>query len=375
MKLRVDRAEFGKAVAWAARSLPSRPTLPVLSGAVLTASGDKLTVSGYDQDISNEADIDVTADDSGSVVVPGRMLSEIVKALPDQPVTIAVEAARAVLSCGDGRFRMPIMPIEDYPATPTMPAAVGTVDATGFATAVAQTAVAAGHDEVLPMMTGVQLELADSITMWATDRYRIATTELTWRPSSSATSVTALVPARTLASAAKTLPTAATEIAIAVSDPSGPNHLIGFAAGPLRTTTRVLDGQLPDLRAQLARDFDARIAIGTAALSEVAHRVSLVSTRQTKLTLTAEADRVVIEADDGDTDAAEAVKCRYAGPPLRLSFQATYLRDGLSAVRAPISVLSVDANRQRVLLTGAKTLDDDHGDDRRFRYLLVPLRR
>ena len=243
MKFRVERDALADAVAWTAKSLPSRPSVPVLAGVMLRVGDGGLQVSGFDYEVSSQVSVDVQSDADGAALVSGRLLAEITKALPAKPVDIAAVGAHLELVCGSARFTLPTMPVEDYPTLPEMPESAGTVDAGAFAAAVGQVAVAAGRDETLPMMTGVRIELNGStMSMLATDRYRLALRELEWRPDDPQVSVNALVPARTLHDTAKTLGPLGGEVTVALAQGAAGEGMIGFAGGTRRTTSRLLDG-------------------------------------------------------------------------------------------------------------------------------------
>src|SRR6201991_4834458 len=218
MKFRVERDALADAVAWTAKSLPSRPSVPVLAGVMLRVADGRLQVSGFDYEVSSQVTVEVQADADGAALVSGRLLAEITKALPAKPVDIAAVGAHLELVCGSARFTLPTMPVEDYPSLPEMPATAGTVDAAAFASAVAQVAIAAGRDETLPMMTGVRLELnGTSLAMLATDRYRLAMREMEWNPDDPEISLNALVPAKTLNDTAKALGPLGGEVTLALA--------------------------------------------------------------------------------------------------------------------------------------------------------------
>jgi DNA polymerase-3 subunit beta len=159
MKFRVERDALADAVAWAARSLATRPTIPVLAGLLLDVNDSTLSISGFDLEASTQVDLEVAAATSGTALVSGRLLADISRSLPPHPVDVAVDGSRLTIACGSARFTLPTMPVEDYPKLPQMPTTAGTVDSAAFATAVAQVAVAAGRDDTLPMLTGVRLEI------------------------------------------------------------------------------------------------------------------------------------------------------------------------------------------------------------------------
>src|SRR5262249_19008379 len=185
----------------------------------LHASGDELTLSSFDYDVSALAKIAVDTQAPGSALVSGRLLAEISRSLPGKPVQISSDGGRAVLTCGSATFNLLTMPEDEYPALPEMPPAAGTVGSDAFATAVAKTAVAAGRDDTLPSLTGVRIEIeGDTLTLISTDRYRLAVRELRWTPARADLSAAVLVPARALTETARSLTTTA-EVSIALALP------------------------------------------------------------------------------------------------------------------------------------------------------------
>ena len=217
MKFRIDRDTFADAVAWTARSLPNRPSVPVLAGLLIESSGDGLTLSGFDYETSTRATLPAEVADDGRALVSGRLLSEIVKSLPAKPIDVSLDGTKVQVVCGSARFSLQTMPVEEYPQLPDMPTATGTIKADEFATAVAQASAAAGRDEMLPLLTGVRLELEGStISLMATDRFRASLRELSWYPERADLSAQALVPARVLGETARSL-VAGGDVTIAVS--------------------------------------------------------------------------------------------------------------------------------------------------------------
>jgi DNA polymerase III subunit beta len=390
MKFRVERDLFAEAVAWAARSLPPRPPVPVLAGLLIEAS-DVLALSSFDYEVSANAEIDATVAEAGRVLVSGRLLAEISRSLPAQPVDVTLDGARVVLSCGSARFTLPTLPVDDYPTLPDMPATAGTIGADVFAAAVAQVAIAAGRDDTLPVLTGVRIEIDDDrVTLAATDRYRLAVRELRWQPERTGMSAVALVPARTLADTAKAL-TGGAQVSVALSggtsDTGGAGGgLIGFAgkgaagqSGQRRTTTRLLDGEYVKYRSLLPDDSSANAHVETASFVEAVKRVSLVAPRNTPVRLTFTADQVLLEAGTGeDAQASESLDAKFetrdaSTEEFSIAFNPAYLLDGLGAVDADTTRLEFTAPTKPAVLRGSKEADKStSGDD--YRYLLMPVR-
>jgi DNA polymerase III subunit beta len=279
MKFRIERDALAEAVAWSARSLPARPAAPVLAGLLLDVSDDQLTISGFDYEVSTQANLEVSSGSGGRALVSGRLLADITKALPAHPVEVSAEGSRVSISCGSAKFTLPTMPDEDYPRLPDMPTTAGTVSSSVFARAVSQVAVAAGKDDTLPMLTGVRMEIdGERVTLAATDRYRLAVRELSWNPAGAGAEVQVLVPARTLADAARSL-TGDAELSIALSSSGTGEGIIGFAGTGRRTTTRLLDAQFPPYRTLLPTEFSVTAEVTVSALTEAVKRVALVADR------------------------------------------------------------------------------------------------
>ncbi len=378
MDLRVERDALADAVVWTARSLPARPPMQVLLGLLLEADDRGLSVSGFDYEVSSRVTVDATTAETGRVLVPGRLLSDIVRALPAQPVDLRLEGNRVVLTCGASRFTLPTLPVEDYPALPSMPSTAGSLDSDLFADAVAQVALAAGRDDTLPVLTGVRIEIeGEEITLAATDRYRLAVRTLPWRPEQPGMSATALVPARTLAETAKAL-TTGPEVLLALSTAGtgAGEGMIGFEGGGKSTTSRLLEGEFPKYRSLLPSESSARAEVTTLPFVEAVKRVALVAPRHAPVGLSLGAGGVVVEA--GGAAAAQAyarLECGWEGTassePFSIAFNPQYLLDGLSAVGSDATTLSFTGPTRPAVLTGKREAESGVAD---YRYLLMPVR-
>ena len=374
MKFRVERDVLADAVAWAARSLSTRPTMPVLAGLMLAVTGDTLSISGFDLEASTEVDLEVTAAVQGQSLVSGRLLTEIAKALPPHPVDVSVDGSRLAIACGSSRFSLPTMPVEDYPKLPSMPTTAGTVDAGEFAAAVSQVAVAAGRDDTLPMLTGVRLEIeGERLTLAATDRYRLAVRELVWSPDDpSAAAAQVLVPARTLADAAKSLGHSTT-LTIALSSGGMGEGIIGFAgqnAGrSSRATTRLLDAAFPAYRSLLPTEWASSAEVIVAPLMEAVKRVALVAERNAPVRLEFTEGSVALTAGGEDEGRAEEhLEISYDGEPITTAFNPQFLLDGLGAMPTGTArLLFTSANKPVVLRPEAS-------DATGYTYLIMPVR-
>ncbi|MGI5503820.1 DNA polymerase III subunit beta [Lentzea sp. CA-135723] len=371
MKIRVERDGLADAVAWVARSLPSRPPVPVLGGVLLDAeSDDSLTVSGFDYEVSAQVGVPATIADGGRALVSGRLLADITKALPNHPVEIAVDGARMMISCGSARFSLPTMPVEDYPALPSMPQLIGELPGEIFGEAVSQVAVAAGKDDTLPMLTGVRVEIGEGkLTLVATDRFRLAMREFPWEPDASLGEVAVLVPARTLGDAAKTLGSSGGKVEMSLAANDG---LLGLSGSGKRTTTRLLDADFPKYRQLLPSEHSAAAIMDIDALQQAIKRVSLVAERGTQVRLEFVDGGLRLSAGgDDEGSAEEELPVEYTGEAVTIAFNPGYLLDGLGAVRTQKVHLSFTTPSRPALL---KPVDEDGNVAPGYLYLLMPVR-
>jgi DNA polymerase-3 subunit beta len=375
VKFSVDRDVFADAVAWAARSLPVRPSSPVLAGLLIEASDSGLVLSTFDYETSARATLSADVEDEGKALVSGRLLADICRSLPAKPLQLKLDGPRVELLCGSARFSLQTMPVEDYPTLPEMPSATGTVSASDFAHAVAQAVTAAGRDDMLPVLTGVRIEIeGSSVALLATDRFRLSHRELPWNPQSPDVSAAALVPAKVLGDTAKSL-TSGAEVTIALSTTGTGEGLIGFEGtglgGVRRTTTRLLDGEFPKVRTLFPSEHLTTVKVNRAELVETVKRVALVAERNTAVHLKFADGQLILDAGSGDeAQATEAVEAEITGEELETSFNPQFLLDGISAIDGEFVDLAFTQSTKPVVISGTDADDDANT----FRYLLMPRR-
>ena len=365
MKFRVERDVLADAAAWVARSLPARPPVPVLGGVLLEAasgpSGDRLTVSGFDYETSARVELDATIGDAGRVLVSGRLLADITRALPAKPVDVVVDGARAAITCGNSRFSLPTMPVEDYPQLPAMPQVAGSVPGDALAQAVQQVAVAAGRDDTLPMLTGVRLEIdGPRLTLAATDRFRLAVRELDWTPQDAGLTTAVLIPARTLADVAKTLAGAgAVELALSAGD-----GMLGITGAGRRATTRLLDAEFPRFRQLVPTEHTSAAVLEAAPLVEAIKRVQLVTDRVAQIRMEFGDDGLRLAAGGDEVGSAEEeLPCELDGAPLTIAFNPGYLLDALGALHTPRAQLTFTTPNRPALMRPVPPPTADAGSD------------
>jgi DNA polymerase-3 subunit beta len=353
---------------------------------VLEAAGDQLTLSAFDYQVAVTATVDVAASAPGRALLPGRLVAEIVRSLPDDTVRLAVDEGWLLVRGAGAHYRVPTLPLADYPELPAFPPPVGEVDTLGFAAAVAQVVPAAARDETFPVLTALRLEFGvRGLTLVATDRYRLAVRAIPWQPSVRAPEAVAHVPARLLADLAR-IPTAASRLALGLGTDGEGGPRFGLSTGARQVVVRLVDGvSFPRYQRLFPASVPLAASAQVAALAAAIRRVAVVAPRGGPVVRLTFADGMLtadVGPDAGSTggadsgplalaSATDSVPVDYDGPELVAWYNPAYLLDGLGAVDGDEVTIGFaatdpgDAARAPAILTGK----DDDG----FRYVLMPV--
>jgi DNA polymerase-3 subunit beta len=375
MKFRAERTEFAEAAAWALRTVGARATLPALSGVHLEVHGDRLTLRSTDYEIESELSIPVQADRDGVALVPGRLLGDVVRSLPQAAVSAEVDGDLLHLTCGRATFDLRLIPnAEDFPAArqTAEDAAVAIMKADEFAKTVAQVARAASTDDARPVLTGVTLEASQgSLTAAATDSYRLAVRTVPWDQGAE---TTVLVPRRALEEGRRSAEQLGSEVRLSL-EPSQ----VTFTFGDRRLTSRLIEGKYPDYRQLIPSGYERRLLVDRAELMEVVRRVAVVgetNTTATPVTLHLTSDTVRVTAGSGEIgQAEEALPGTLEGEDLEIAFNPRYLSDGLDAAGTERVVLEFrDELKPAVIRPAAPEGDEPDTTGADFLYLLMPVR-
>jgi len=377
MKFQVNRDVFSEAVSFAVKLLPQRTTLPILSGVLIETTDAGLTLSSFDYEVSAQTEISAEVEEPGKILVSGRLLADIASRLPNAPVEFSTDEGRIVVRCGTANFTLLSMPVEEYPTLPQVAAQSGVLPAEAFSAAVAQVAVAASRDDVTPVITGVQLEVSEnSLTLVATDRYRVAVREIEWDSGEAGGSetVTALVPARTLQEIGKTFGHSGT-IAVAITN-TDDRELIAFSADRKTVTSLLIKGNFPPVRRLFPETVDNYAVINTGELIEAVRRVSLVLEREAALRFSFTLDGVTLEAIGSEqAQASETIDAHLSGGDTVVSLKPAFLLDGLGAVHSEFVRISFtkteNPNKPGPVLITSQSSKDQPGADN-YKYLLQP---
>lgn len=375
MKFHVNRDVFSEAVSFVVKLLPQRNPQPILAGVLIEATEEGLSLAAFDYEASARTRIEATVDEPGTILVHGRLLSEIASRLPNAPIQIAQDAdGEIVLTCGSARFTLAAMPVAEYPAIPEVSGDSGLVPGDDFSTAIAQVAFAASRDDVTPVLTGVQLEVTgNELSLVATDRYRVALREITFDSGAVAReeATTALVPARTLTEVGKTFAHSG-DIQVSFSG-SGDREIIAFTAGNKTVTSLLIKGNFPPVRRLFPAQTEHYAVVNTAELAEAVRRVSLVLDRSAPLRFTFSDEGVSMDAAGTEqARATESVDATLTGDEVTLGLNPQYLLEALGAVKSEFTRITFTSSDNANKLSPVLITPQTSGTPETFKYLLQP---
>jgi DNA polymerase-3 subunit beta len=355
------RDDLAAALGIVARGLSSRSAVQVLTGIHLHAEDGKLTLAATDMEVSLRASVGGEIAGDGAVVVPGRLLADLTRLLPDASVTLAFDDGDGVLEVTSGSYgsKVNVFSAEDFPRLPALDVPMHTIDAAALLGTIDKVARAASRDESRPVLTGILVRFeGDKLTMAATDSYRLSVKETSL--GESGPELDAIIPARALQELSR-LAAGAETVSLGVHE----NHVV-FGVGDVWLTSRRIDGQFPNYNQLLPESFEVEITTPRAPLLEVVRRASVMAQRNAPLRLRFAEGELSISAQTQDVgEARESLEIEYAGDPLEIGFNPDFLRDGIEAVAGDTVKLRL-INPLRPGLIAAP--------DESFWYLIMPIR-
>jgi DNA polymerase III subunit beta len=365
LKLTTKRDELASKLSIVSRAVSTRAATQALSGILLSASETGVALAATDGELGLKTALQAEVASTGSVLLPGRLLSELARSLGDASVEVELrDAERDVeIRSGGSSFHLRVLPAEDFPKLPDEGAEPLKIPAPALAATVELVARAASRDDMRPVLTGVLVTAAgQEMTMVATDSYRLAVkrTEL---ESPIGGELEANIPAKALRELGR-LVTADEVDEVAVS--LLPNQAV-FKAGPVLLNTRLIDGQFPNFRQLLPESFEHDVRLPRSEFLDVARRVSQLAQRNAPLRLSFAEGELKVSASTPDVgDAEETMPAAFEGEPLEIGFNPEFLRDGIESVEGDEVMLRLISPLRPGLLQPVGNED--------FRYLVMPIR-
>jgi DNA polymerase III subunit beta len=360
LKLKVSRGAFAEKLALVARAVSTRTAVLVLGGIQLRAEDGELQLAATDMELSLRSSLDADTGGGGEVIVPGRLLLDITRGLPESDVVIEQLVGESLVSvvCGSASYRIHTYSPEDFPRLPEIDSAqLETVDRELLVETVARVGRSASRDESRPVLTGILVRFEPGkIVMAATDSYRLAVKETP--AESTLPELEAIIPARALQELARL---GGGELQLGVYD----KHVVFGAEGTWLTTRRI-DGQFPNYRQLLPEQFEHELQLPREELLEVVRRVSVMAQRNSPLRLRFAEGELTVSAQTQDVgEAHESLPAAYAADVMEIGFNAEFLRDGLESVDSPTVTLKLISPLRPAVL---------EGESSDYTYLIMPIR-
>jgi len=362
LRVTCPRDELARALGVVSRGVSTRTTVQILAGILLHASGGRLELAATDMELSLRTSFDASIESEGSVVVPGRLLLELARLLPDAEVTIEhkLEEASVEIRSGAATYRLHTYNAEDFPRLPDAEAAERhEVDRETLLETISRVSRSASRDESRPVLTGVLMKFEPGkLVMAATDSYRLSVKETAIE--GTVPELEAIVPARALQELAR-VAQAGERIELGLHE----NQVI-FSTGDALLTTRRIDGQFPNYKQLVPEAFDHELALPREELLDVVRRVSVMAQRNSPLRLRFGDGELTVSAQTQDVgEARESLPVSFGGEPLEIGFNAEFLRDGIESVGGEQLRLKLISPLRPAVL---------QGDDDTFLYLIMPIR-
>jgi DNA polymerase-3 subunit beta len=366
VKIETSAQELLAQLQTATRVASTRSAVQALSGVQIAAEGGRVELRATDMEVALRVPLEASIVRDGVVVLPARLLLDVVRQLPEGTVSLELRATEQdveVIS-GPAKFHLRTLRVEDFPNLPE-PGGDQVVDvpAQAFVETIAMVARSASRDETRPILTGILVSAEGSeLRMVATDSYRLSVKETALDPPLSA-GFEANVPARALQELERIVAAGADEsIRIGVRA----NQVV-FEVGGVVLSSRLIEGQFPNYRQLLPESYEHELRMSGDELAGVVRRISLMAQKNAPLRLSFKEGELVVSAQTPDVgEASEPVPAPFSGEPFEIGFNPDFLRDGLESAGAGDLVLKLISPLRPGLI--------ESGDGSGFLYLIMPIR-
>ena len=362
MKIACSKDELAQKLGIVSRGVSARTAVQILTGILLRAEGGTLTVASTDMELSLRTSLEAQVEGEGAVVVPGRLLLDLARLLPESDVSIEhrAEESAVQITCGSAVYRLNTYAADDFPRLPELEAAsLHTVESEALLETIARVSRSASRDESRPVLTGILVRFEPGkLVMAATDSYRLSVKETALE--NDLPELEAIVPARALGELAR-IAQGADEIRLGVDE----NHIF-FATEGAWLTTRRIDGQFPNYKQLIPEAFEYEVTLPREELLDVVRRVGVMAQRNSPLRLRFAEGELTVSAQTQDVgEARETIPAAFAGEPLEIGFNAEFLRDGIESVAG-------DEVQLRLISPLRPAVMQAEGDA--LSYLIMPIR-
>lgn len=364
MRFSINKTELSNALAVVMKGVSTRSTLPILSGILIEAKTDQITLQGTDLELSVEVSAPALVEEEGRTVVPGKLFSEIVRSLPDAAVHIETNENDVKVVCDTSSFSVWTLNPDDFPGFPTVETNQQVILPLNiFTSMVKRVSRVVSRDESRMILTGVLIELEDDqLKMVATDSYRLALAK-TKLADTKADEFNAVIAGAFLNDVCG-VPMEDTDITLGLSD-----NQIMITCGKTVFINRRIEGNYPNYRQLLPTEYNTRVTLELAPFTAAVKRAAILSSSSAPMRFdinnTTQTLQIYVKATDVGS-VQETTSCEAVGDDVEIAFNSAYVIDGLSAIKGEkVHFDILDGMKPGIF----RTVEEDD-----FLYLIMPVR-
>ena len=364
MRISIARSELLDALTVVSKGMSSRSTLPILSGILLVAEGETVSLQATDLEVSVRHSTAAMVDQAGQTVIPGKLLGDIVRTLPEAAVALEKDGDVVVVKCQHSSFTLKTLNPADFPKFPEV--AVDkqvSLPAQLLGSMVKKVSKAVSRDETRAILTGVRLMIeGPAVRMVATDSYRLATCEVVLAEQP-AEEMDVVIPGRALEEVTR-IASSTDTVTLGTSD----NQIV-FGFGETTFVTRRIEGSFPNWKQLIPKECETSVVLDTEEFLSAVKRVSLMALHNSPLRLSVSVDdqTLSLSATTQDVgDASEDVMVKAEGKDVEIAFNHTFLVDGLVSTTADTVTVEIQNSLKPGIMKS--------GGEEEFLYLLMPVR-
>lgn len=378
MKFTINRSAFIGQLNNVLRAISSKTTIPILTGLKMVVNEDNIVLTGSNSDITiesvinaNDADNDLTIEDTGAIVLPARFFSDIVKKLPDKKVTIEVTSGfQADITSGSAKFQINGQDAENFPHLPEIETNKSvTLPNDILKEVIRQTVIAVSKQESRPILAGVHMTLKDGVlTAVATDSHRLAQRKVVLENIDNGIDFDVIIPGKSMEELSGMISDVHEDVQMQVTE----NQVL-FIFGNTHFYSRLLEGNYPETSQLIPQTADTTVELEAGTFLSSIERASLLSHESrndvVKLSLKPSENLVRISGDSPDIGTVEEEVATSAldGNDLEISFNPNYMKDALRSFGQATIKISFTSPLRPFTLVPTE-------DQENFVHLITPVR-
>lgn len=363
MKITISKNELTYALDTVIKATAMRTSVPSLSGILISTEQDNITFFATDLETSIKTTANGLIDESGSVAVPGKIFTNIIKSLDEASVVLETTGESITIRCNQSFFEIRTLNVADFTRFPEISGIQRiSLPTNTLTTMVRKASKAVSRDETRAILTGILLKVEENnVIMVSTDSYRLAMVENKLEKAAQEP-FESLIPGKAFDEVVR-MAGSSEEIEITLS-----SNQIMFKFGTTAFVTRRLEGNFPNYSQIIPKEWSTRATIEYSELANAVKRISLLALNNTaiKIECVTEDQKLALSAQTQDVgNAKEDVVAKIEGDSKQISFNHAFIQDGLSVIDNEYVTLEVTESMKPGVIRSA---------EENFIYLMMPVR-